>query len=113
MTSERRIVVSLSDIKLVSYECKTCGAKISFAPDSKFDASNRCFQCKTEWRKDAPLAADFQPITPAEMNASREAPSLRLMRAIADMRNPDIAGGYGFRVLMEFDEPTTLSSVRT
>jgi len=104
MTSERRIIVSLKDIKLVSYECKKCSAKVSFAPDSALDATERCFQCRAEWRKDSPLSDDYQV-----PGMARQAPTMRLMRSIADMRNPDIVETLGFRILLEFDEPTMQS----
>jgi hypothetical protein len=53
MTSERRIIARLTDIKLLSYECKKCGARVSFSPDSGPDAGDHCFQCNAEWYKPA------------------------------------------------------------
>jgi|SRR5712691_11411305 len=100
MTSERRIIVSLADIKLISYECKKCGARVSFSPDAVLGATELCFQCKHPWQS----AYDDVPMpTPAY---SVQSPTRKLSRAIASMRNPDVAGPLGFRILFEFEEPS-------
>ena len=52
MTSERRIIVSLGDIKYISYECKGCGAKISISPDAGLPAPPKCPQCKDDWLRE-------------------------------------------------------------
>jgi len=101
MTSERRIIVSLGDIKLVCYECKQCRAKVSCSPDSSLDAAESCFQCRAEWQKKSDPQTDTRSM-PALINIGRQPPVLRLMRAISDMRNPDIAGKLGFRILPKF-----------
>jgi hypothetical protein len=90
MTVERKIVVSTQDIKAISYECKACGAKVSFPPDKALDAMNQCFSCKTEWKKETPT------VTREDGNA------LKLAEAVAGLRMSEQR--YGFRVLFEFDE---------
>lgn len=99
MTYERRIVVSLDDILLVSYECKTCGARTSFSPDKTLEAASVCFQCRAEWQKGNVAASSTDPLY------TRKSLPLRLMEAVSSLRNPDIASNLGFKVLFEFQEP--------
>ncbi len=102
MTSERRIIVSLRDIKLISYECKKCGARVSFSPDAALDAGDFCFQCKQPWRN-AMAQVDRVPMA-VDMGMARQPTFFRLVQAVANMRNPEIEKTLGFRVLFEFEE---------
>jgi len=90
MTLERKIVVSTQDIKTISYECKTCGARVSFSPDKALDAMGQCFSCKAKWKEETPS------VTREDGNA------LKLAEAVAGLRMSEQR--YGFRVLFEFDE---------
>jgi len=111
MTFERRIVVSLGDIKLVCYECKSkgCRAKVCVSPDSSMEPPERCPQCKAEWQKRYDPQDDKR--TPPTLIERGKQPSVvQLVRAVADMRNHEIAGPLGFRILLEFEETSATLS---
>jgi len=97
MTLERKIVVCTQDIKTISYECKACGARITFPPDKVFERiAEVCFSCGERWlglRNPSP-EQPFSPSAPVEM-----------VRSIAQFRLFDRDGFYGFKVIMEFEEP--------
>jgi hypothetical protein len=50
MTSERRLLVGVADIKAVTLECHECHARLTVSPD-KFEAHfvEGCRACKTGW----------------------------------------------------------------
>lgn len=102
MTFEKRIVASLTDIKLISYECRECGAKISFSPEKTLEPQSQCFQCQAPWRP-ATYKSDDDPSLSARY--VRESPFYRFLEALGHLRNPDVSAGLGFRVLLEFEEP--------
>jgi hypothetical protein len=109
MTYEKRIVVSLTDIHLISYECKACRAKVSFSPDKALPPAGNCFQCKSEWVKDR---TEYE--SPGNYaGVMRQPPVSKLTAAIAAIRNPDIEAVHGFRVLLEFEEPSMRSVFQT
>ena len=106
MTYEKRIVVSLNDIRSISYECKACHAKVSFSPDKAFFPLDNCFQCKAQWVKGSP-----EYDSPGNYaGVSRQPPVSKLIAAIASVRDTDIAATNGFRVLFEFEETPTQSA---
>jgi len=109
MTSERRIVVSLSDIKLISYECKYCGARVSFSPDCVIDAADQCFQCKKSWAVSQPSERDII----ATQHFTAASPERKACMAISAMRNQDVTRSLGFRILLELEEPSTPSGAQT
>jgi hypothetical protein len=104
MTSERRIIVSLGDIKYISYECKGCGAKISISPDAGLSAPLKCPQCKDDWLREQAHA--FSPQFGYE---EQQSSVMKFAKAVGAMRNPEIDKSYGFRILLEFAESTTPS----
>jgi hypothetical protein len=85
----------------MSYECVKCGARISVSPDSGLAPPGRCVQCKEEWIR--PHVVETYG-NPGDL-INREPPHVKLAKAIASMREPVIAGTFGFRVLLEFEEP--------
>jgi hypothetical protein len=111
MTCERRLLISLGDIKSISYECKFCGARISVSPDEAVIAPDRCVQCKKDWQSD-----DFVPQGAPTSRSLMEAAlpwHFKLVRAICDGRNQEITKAAGFRILLEFEEPLTQSASQT
>jgi hypothetical protein len=109
MTSERRIMVSVADIKLISYECKKCKARVSFSPDSILEAASQCFQCRAPWTN--AVIGENEQI--GAVHYAALSPARKLMTAIAGMRNPDVANSLGFRVLFEYEEPVMPSASQT
>jgi hypothetical protein len=93
MTFERKIVVGLEDINKITFECTSCGSRISMNPDKARDIPMQCAECKKEWRT-------FDVERPA-MIAS---PTFTFVDSLAKLRviGPKNAG---FRILLEFDEP--------
>lgn len=50
MTSENRILIELTDIKAVEYECPKCGAKIAYPLDKLYDRlADYCPNCNEAW----------------------------------------------------------------
>jgi len=98
MTIEKRIIVGVEDIKLVSYECKKCGARISFTPDKPLDPAAQCFKCIHAWLPSS-NSSDGR-----ESEYKRESLFYRLLEVIGLLRNPDVSKTYGFRVLFEFEQ---------
>jgi hypothetical protein len=107
MTSEKRILVSLADIKLICCECKECGARLSFNPDRAIEIPQQCLQCNFEWRKQPPTSVEPQRPTAVDISRAQQPADLRLTQSIADLRKQDIANALGFRLLLEFNEPRT------
>ena len=105
MTFERRIIVSLGDIKYISYECKKCEAKISISPDAGLSAPPRCPQCKDNWLPESTNAP-----SPRYGYEEQQSSVMRFARAVGAMRNPEIGNSYGFRILLEVAEPVTPST---
>src|SRR5215467_4565302 len=104
MTSERRIVGSLQDIKSICYQCKKCGARVCFSPDASLEAASQCFQCRLKWVPDF----DNTPVPiprASEYQYQSLSLSMKLASVIAAFRNPEIAKTLGFHVLLEFEEP--------
>ena len=99
MTFEKRLIAGLNDIKSVSYECKKCKARITFAPEKTLEPQHQCFQCQNLWQ---PIISESS----LSDQHSRESPFYRFIEAIAYLRNPDVTTRLGFRVVLEFEEPT-------
>jgi hypothetical protein len=96
MTVERKVVVSLRDIKAVVFQCvmETCGSKVSVPPDVVADIPNACPRCHREWSH-----------TVIKNDESLSSPFTAFISSIAKIRmlNGKTAG---FRILLEFDEPS-------
>ena len=106
MTSERRIIVSLEDIKALAYECKKCGAKVCFSADAQLEAAAQCFQCRATWIQESTSGPSPVPI---DNSFVRQSLSMKLALSLAKLRDPEISKTLGFRVLFEFEEPVTPS----
>jgi hypothetical protein len=100
MTSERRIIVSLADIRSVTCECKKCHYRVSLQPDdSRHKVPDACpGKCGQEWWE-----------RPAAELRRGEVVGLvsDFMANLREMRNPKQA--FGFLLLFEFDEPVPAS----
>src|SRR5437016_5498931 len=102
MTREKRLVVSLGDIRAVTFECKEeiCKARVSVRPaELQRELMDACPSCKTRWWGTETGAVTQIPTVTSSYIALVEA-----LAAIA-------AGGteetMKFRLLFEFDEPAT------
>jgi hypothetical protein len=98
MTIEHKIVVGLSDIKAVIFECRQCRTRISMAPD-KIAVPPRCAKTTCDspaWivGRPAGMTSDYDGSTSAHLN---------FVSAIGHIREHN---GAAFRILLEFeDEP--------
>jgi hypothetical protein len=106
MTIEHKIVVGLSDIKAVIFECRQCRTRVSMAPD-KIDVPPRCPKGSCDgpaWivGKPAEMTSDYEGSTSAHLNFAS---------AIGYIRKHN---GAAFRILLEFeDESRALVAANT
>ncbi len=100
MTLEKRIIIGLVDIKVISYECKKCGARTTFSPDKILEPNYQCFSCQNPWR---PRINEADFISP-QKTLAQESVFNRLLEAIGYLRNPEVSKTHGFRVLFEVEE---------
>lgn len=91
MTSERRIAISVNDIKLIACECRQCKARVSFTPDKGFEVPFQCLQCRAKWLPDVPRD---EPIRNNFQYAALTAVQ-KFIGGVQLMRNADIANTYG------------------
>lgn len=98
MTSERRWLAGLDDIRAVTLECKTCKARLSLAPDEiRTERVRSCPSCNRNW-----LVAEWSDAR------SLVSDVLRLLIAIGPASRTQRSGAdteVGVRVLFEFEEP--------
>ena len=106
MTTERRIVALLTDIKLISYVCRNCGAKFSFPPTKMAMPHGQCPACHHQWLPNKQPGSGDQ-----RLNYERDSIFYRLLDAIADLNSPEVGGNYGFFIALEFEEPSHSQSV--
>ena len=94
MTVERRLVVGLGDIRAVTFECKSCSARLTLAPDKVDpDGLTRCPSCGTTWWT---TPTSGKVMTPNSR-------IFTFLSAIGPMR--ELQAEIGFTLLLEFDEP--------
>src|SRR5438477_12665643 len=100
MTSERRIIVSLADIRPVTCECKKCHYRVSLQPDdSRHMVPDTCpGRCSQLWWEHP--GAELRRGEVAGVVAD-------FMADLREMRKPKQA--FGFLLLFEFDEPAPAS----
>jgi hypothetical protein len=96
MTSERKIVVGLEDIKAITFECtkEKCAARVSVSPSKQIDVPHTCPQCGSEWRTGRKQQHTFT-----------ESAVEKLTGALADLSTVGREHPLGYRVLFEFEEP--------
>jgi hypothetical protein len=97
MTIERRLIVGIEDIKGVCFQCLSCHARTTVAPDKIGDIPATCPRCNEVW-------IAFRPSGHEIVAAS---PFVNLTNSIQRIWALDKEGVlHGFRVLLEFEEPT-------
>jgi len=100
MTSEKRFVAGIGDIKALTLECNNCKARLTYSLSEKTGAIPfTCPGCNVEWRS---------PDYPYGATEPKVAPALKLISAVYLLRfrkdDPE-QKPVGFSVLLEFDEP--------
>jgi hypothetical protein len=96
MTVERKIIVGLSDLKAIIFECRQdkCKTRVTVLPDNAC-IPQRCPACGREW----------MPSPPPE-NKNTLSNYANLVEAIAKIRAQEPNNEWPkFHVLLEFDEP--------
>lgn len=94
MTFERKIVVGLEDIALISLECNECKRRITFNPDDPIKTANVC-SCGHPWVPKDALSL-----------SSPESPFVHLFDALKVIRTINRTNKYGVRILLEYMEPS-------
>jgi hypothetical protein len=100
MTSEKRFVAGIGDIKALALECNKCKARLTYPLSEKVGAVPfTCPGCNVEWR------TQEYPYGPTE---PKIAPALKFISALYLLRfrkdDPE-QKPVGFTVFLEFDEP--------
>jgi hypothetical protein len=96
MTVEHRIVVGLGDIRAVTLECKTCGARLSLAPEA-LTRNNlwKCPSCPAEWVSDS--------TTDTRIFTSDLAMFLLKLQSSRETQRKGADSAVGMHVFFEFD----------
>jgi hypothetical protein len=95
MTVERRIVVGLEDIQVITLECLGCFSRLSLPPDQSRQIPTQCPSCNKDWL----------PLQPSA-NIGYGSPPLNFTTSIQRIRNLHKEGvNLGFRILLEFRKP--------
>jgi len=104
VTIETKIVVGLEDIDAISLEClgEKCHFKISLSPDQEGKIPEKCPQCDRKWYESDISGYMNKKVLPLWNFAK----SVEIIRA--SIREAGDAAG--FRILLEFKEPTSDSS---
>jgi hypothetical protein len=84
VTLERKLLVSLSDIKSLCFECRQCGSKFFRTERARCDVPAMCQGCGNNFR------------------AGEDSPSVKLVKVLSALQQGSDAG---FRILLEIDEP--------
>lgn len=98
MTVERRIVVSLGDIRAVIFQCKSCATRVAVPPDKLDNATallDKCSVCDAGWWSQNATKLLTQPA----------ASFVVFLRALGQIGTPDASETVGFTLSLEFDEP--------
>jgi hypothetical protein len=93
MTSERRLLFGLDEIKAVTFQCTRCSGRVSIAPNDVAHMPDSC-----------PLGHRWDFYT----TAGQHGPSGRLVttiKAVLELEQQPTANGVGFVVRLEFEEP--------
>lgn len=99
MTSERRLMMGLDDIRALAFECKACSARLTLVPAKvRPEQLGQCPSCATDWLdlNQAPTGAGF---------GNPFARFLGLFsRVLEASKNDEKQLHIGFRLLLEFHE---------
>lgn len=94
MTFERKIVVSLDEIDTLVLQCNTCGAKIAAKPQEWSMPPQKC-PAGHAWNWN--VAQEEREIL---------APAAAWLMSLNRLTIPGTFDRYGFRISLEFKEPT-------
>jgi hypothetical protein len=96
MAIERKIVVGIDDIKAVTFQCSSCGARTPVPISSLSEVPQQCNSCQTIWWRSNDFATHVTTSGPA---ATAFIQAIRVLAAlIRDKKDT-------FRILLEFEEP--------
>ncbi len=98
MTVERRIVVSLGDIRAVIFQCKACATRVAVLPEKLDDATallDKCSVCDAAWWSQ----------NATKLLAKPAASFVVFLRALRQIGTPEASETVGFTLSLEFDEP--------
>lgn len=99
MTVERRLTVGLEDTKAISFQCKSCCAKVSRSPDSVSAIPYSCSECRISWRNQV-----------TQSTKESESAFDKLTKSIVGIRTLMHENQLNFRILFEFEEPSNSTS---
>ena len=104
MTSERRIVVGIEDIKSISLECNECKVRLTYSPDEMIDIPEVCPNslCRSIWNPRITKSAPTEFDSPASIKLLRAIDGVKVEKRANEVNNPKSENG--FRILLEFDE---------
>jgi hypothetical protein len=91
MTVERKIVVGLTDIKAISFQCDNCEYRITMSPDKVSQLPASCLNGH-RWIS-------------GEVGMIALPPLLLFGNTISKLRTLAEQKALGFKILLEFDEP--------
>jgi hypothetical protein len=95
MTVEHKIVVTLDDIRTISYECNKCRARVTFPLGSELDPAPYCYNCRNQWKAETPFG--------------QESAFKKLLQSLNAIATLEKEKALGFRIRFEFDEATSAS----
>ncbi len=96
MAIERRIVVGIDDIKAVTFQCSSCGARTQVPVSSLSEVPQQCNSCQAIWWSSNDFATH---VTTSGPTATAFIQAIRIFAALI-RDNKDT-----FRILLEFEEP--------
>jgi len=96
MTVNRRIVVALEDIEIVSLECSQCKSRVSAVPEKAIRIPEYCGQCGQRWWPENASG----PSSERAWAFPKFLDSLTTIRTLIASGSPP-----AFRLLLEFTEP--------
>ena len=92
MTYERKIVVGLDDIRAISLECNECQYRVTMSPDEFFRIPDMC--------------SNGHAWTRGEEKNSSASPVMKFTASLREVRELLGHKHFGFKVLLEIDEPS-------
>jgi hypothetical protein len=95
MTIEHKLVVGLEEIQAVVFECTKCKARIILTPENVNEPPRQCPRGHTwEWS----ITEQYETITGSIY--------VFFLRSLKRIREDDNLKMNGFKVLLEFEEPS-------